>query len=116
MRLYGDAIRLAIILALGWAVSAMGQTPTGTNTNPNSVATSLAIGGAAIGTNALAVAGSVSLGGNTVIGGNLQIASGKQLQLGSSFAAGATTSTGYVTIADSAGNLYKINACLASGC
>lgn len=42
------------------------------------------------------------------------IASGKSLQLGNAFVSGAVTTTGYLTLQDSTGTVYKINAC--TGC
>lgn len=46
----------------------------------------------------------------------VQVASGKALQLGNTFAAGVPVPTGSLLLTDAAGNVYKISACLASGC
>jgi hypothetical protein len=46
----------------------------------------------------------------------VQVASGKALQLGNAFVATPATPTGTLLLTDSAGAVYKIPACLASGC
>ena len=46
----------------------------------------------------------------------VQIASGKALQLGNAYVNTSAVATGYLLLTDSAGAVYKIPACLASGC
>lgn len=79
--------------------------------SPNKADTTTGIGAQASGNISL-IAGGVEIA--RVTSAQLQLISGKALQLGNAFQSGAVTTTGYITLQDSTGTVYKLNAC--TGC